>query len=887
MKPRIFPFLAACLILGTAAHAADPLPAVLDVLKEENARLERFTLPNGGVCLLKEDRSAPVVSIQIWFGTGAIHEQEHLGSGLSHAIEHMIFKGTETRGPGDLTKAIDDAGGQINAYTSFDRTVFHTDLPARNWRIGLDVLVDAVANASFPSDEWDREREVIRREIAMGRDDPGRVLSKLLWRTAYRVHPYRFPVIGHEDLFVGLTRDDLHSFSRRHYVTDNMIVVVVGAVDSKAVREALHDTVGAIPRRTRTHVVLPPEPPQLTPRFARERGHYRLARLEWAYHSVRLNDSDAPALDVLAQVVGQGRSSRLNREIRERMKLVNSISAWSYTPREPGLFGISASFAPDDEKAVIAAIEEEVARWRTSRFPRAEIEKARRMLLTSELSDLQSMKGQATSFASGEFYAGSPSFASTYLARVAAVGAKELREVAEKYLRPEKQTLVILSPEEAEEEARDDAPTATRIVVHKRILPSGVPLLVREDHRLPFVYFCVALRGGLLSENVTNNGITQLMSDLLVRGTRKRSRERIATTIDRMGASLSPFAGYNSFGMQGKCLSTDTDAFCELLADCLLNPVFDDEEVERQRALQVAAIDQQHERPFFLAQKALREVLFPGHPYQWHPQGTRERVEALDRDAILDHFQRLVVSGNMVLAVFGDITADRAVDVVQRRFSGIPLARRPAGGPGRPTPTLPQRTEQRQPKEQAILLAGFPGVSVGDSRRDALSIVESALSGLSSDLGLSVRDERGLAYYVGAYQQVGLEPGVFVVYAGTREDAVVEVEDLMRAELARLAGGGLRQEELDRASTKIVADYEMGLQDNLSVSLTCSLDELYGLGYGYSFTTPQRFRSMTLADVQRAAASVLSMDALAISAVLPEAREEEPDDGRQDTGTDQ
>ena len=151
---------------------------MVDLSQRSNSGLRRFVLENGMGVLLKEDHSAPVVAIQVWVGAGSIYEDEHLGCGLSHFVEHMIFKGTPTRSPGDISRQISDVGGDINAYTAHERTVFYVKLPSHGWRAGLDVLSDAVMHASFPEDEWQREQEVILREFAMGRDDPLREHGK-------------------------------------------------------------------------------------------------------------------------------------------------------------------------------------------------------------------------------------------------------------------------------------------------------------------------------------------------------------------------------------------------------------------------------------------------------------------------------------------------------------------------------------------------------------------------------------------------------------------------------------------------------------------------------------------------------------------------------------
>ncbi|MBN1268341.1 MAG: insulinase family protein, partial [Kiritimatiellae bacterium] len=381
--------------LAAAAWAASASP--IETLKASRAEVQRFLLDNGMTCLVKEDHSAPVVAIQVWVGTGSIHEGRHLGAGLSHAFEHMVFKGTPTRPMGAITREISDAGGDINAYTSFDRTVFHAVLPSDHWRVGLEVLADAAMNANFPEEEWAKERQVILREIAMGRDNPDSVLHNLMWATAYTTHPYRHPVIGHEDIFRTITRDDLAGFVRENYVPDNMITVVAGDVDIRGAEAALRETFGAFQRRARPPVILPAEPAQVAPRFARKTGAYEVTRLAWSYPATDLAHPDTPALDVLASIVGAGRSSRLVQELREKQKLVLDIEAWSFTPRYPGLFGISASFEPDKEEAVLTAIQAEIDRWLSEPFSEEEVAKARRMALVSALSGLQTMAGQAGS----------------------------------------------------------------------------------------------------------------------------------------------------------------------------------------------------------------------------------------------------------------------------------------------------------------------------------------------------------------------------------------------------------------------------------------------------------------------------------------------------------
>ncbi len=844
----------------------------LQALEQSNAQVQRFVLDNGMICLVKEDHSAPVAAVQIWVGSGAVHEDEFLGGGLSHFVEHMIFKGTPTRAPGAIMREASDLGGKINAYTAQDRTVFHLTLPARHWSAALDILADAVMHAAFPADEWAREQEVILREMAMGRDNPGRVVSELLWSTAYRVHPYRVPVIGYESVFRARTREDLLSYFHSRYTPDNMIAVITGDVPGPEVAARLRAVFAPFARRARRPVLLPAEPPQLAPRLARQSGAYEVARLSWAYHTVPLSHPDAPALDVLAALVGHGRSSRLVQALREKQKLVYEIDAWSAAPQDPGLFGVDAVFDPAREAEVLQAIQAEVDTWAARRFPQREIAKVRRQVLVSELASLQSMEGQANSLASGEFYAGNPRFAELYLRSINEVTAAQLQAVVRRYLTPENRSLAVLAPETAAPAAAAASAAVVKPPV-KQALTCGVPLIVREDHRLPLVYVCAAVGGGLLTETPATSGITQLASDLLVRGTERRTAEELARRVEQLGASLTPFAGRNSFGLLGSCLAQDAEALLDLFSDGLLNAACPPDEVEKQRTIQLAAIQQQREQPMFIAEEALRQTIHRGHPYQGALEGRTESVKALTPDILRRHLQRHIVRGNLVLAIFGDITPARARLLAERNFKNLRLGTSPIGPLPPAEPQLPASLTLREPRQQTIVLLGFPGLRVADPRSDALALLDEMMSGLSSDLGTEVREKRGLVYYVGASNRPGLEPGMFMLYAGTRAGQEADVVRLMEEQVRRLAEQGPRADEWQRAREQLLAESQMSMQHNAGLAQTCALNELYGLGYDYSLRIEERLNAWPADKIRPVAAELLRADHCARVVVLPAAQE--------------
>src|SRR5947207_4707004 len=312
---------------------------------------QRWTLANGLTLIVQEDRSAPVASVQAWCATGSTTEDKHLGAGLPHILEHMLFKGTKTRSTNQIAQKIQDVGGYINAYTSFDRTVFWIDAPKDGVATALDVLADAMMNSTLPPEEYQKEQEVIRREFAMGMDDPDRMAGLLLFATAYQRHPYRFPVIGDIAIYNQLTQEQVMQYYKTRYVPNNLTFIVVGDVVAEKVRQQLTDLFKAYPEKSLQPVFVPAEPPQLGRREAHEEFPTELTHLSLAWHIPEVTNPDSPALDLLSTLLAHGRSSRLYRRVREEASLAFRIAAFSYTPGDPGLFGIDATLDPKKREA--------------------------------------------------------------------------------------------------------------------------------------------------------------------------------------------------------------------------------------------------------------------------------------------------------------------------------------------------------------------------------------------------------------------------------------------------------------------------------------------------------------------------------------------------------
>ena len=843
----------------------DPIPAMPPGVKIT-------TLDNGLTIIVREDHSAPVVSAQAWCMAGSIHEGKWLGAGMSHVLEHMLFKGTTTRPGSRIDQEVQEAGGYMNAYTSFDRTVFHIDVPNTGAKVAIDILCDIMQNATLPAEEMAKEKQVILREMDMNVDDPGRRASRRLFETAYTKSPYRFTVIGYPDIFNEIQSEDLRAYYREKYAPNNIFYVVAGDVKNEQVLAQIRELYVKTKARAMPSVVLPEEPRQTAPREVIEEAPIELGYFYVVWHIPELRHPDVPVLDVLAALLGHGRSSRLYQAVREEKGLVHSVDAWTYSPGEPGLFGLSATVDADKFGSARDALLIEVEKMKAAPVLADELSKAVKQFVSGTLSVRKTMQGQAQDLGANWLTANDLSFSERYLASVKRVTPADLQRVAREYLTPENRTLYSLLPvgtapkPAAEDEALQELP------VQKFELSNGLRLLVKEDHRLPFVEFRAVFKGGLLAETPDNNGITQMTGKMLLKGTTRRSAEDIAKEIESVGGRIDSYGGNNSFGVNAEVLSGDFAIGLDLLSDVLVNPTFPAFALERERQSQLAGIRAQKDHLLQSAAQAMRRALFGPAGYGLDALGIESSVQKIQGADLKAFHERLARPNNCVLAIYGDIEPAAVRSAVEKAFSNWTPASSavvPTLGSGFATLDSIKRVTETRDKKQAVLIVGFRGTTVHDADRYPLELVQEACSDLGSRLFLRIRDELGLAYYVGAQNFVGLAPGYFAFYVGTSPEqaALVETELLNQAELLRR--DGLTPEELKRAQVKVVGQRKIARQDLGGFAMATALDELYGLGYTHTDTEDALYEAVTLEQVKAVTQKYLKPDALVIAVVKP------------------
>ncbi len=776
----------------------------------------RTVLDNGLTVVTCEDFEADLVTVQVWVRTGSINEGPLLGSGVSHYLEHMLFKGTPTRSASAISNDIQATGGYVNAYTSFDRTVYYTEMPASAFATGVDVLADIVRNSTIDPAEVERERGVILREIAMGEDEPDHQVSQALFQTAFRQHPYRYPVIGLRDRFERLTREDLFQYYRSRYVPEKLTIVIVGAITTADMLAGVREHFGDFSAAAPVDMPIVPERPQFSPRTERLFGDVQLTRGAIAWRIPSLFDPSGPSIDVLASVLGGGQSSILWQRLREELRLVHDIDTFAWNPGETGLFWIGYLCDGDKRDAVESAILKELKRLPRCRDLNKRIERARRQAIVQEINSYKTVSGRAARIGSAEVVVGDLNYPRTYLKRLNSVNVAGVLAAAEAHLIPAGQLTTSLEPQERLIKKRKSASRTGRppaFVEHT--LSNGGRLLLQPFRSYPKVHLSVGVLGGRHYETDATAGVSCLAANLLTKDAGGRAGRKIMESLESHGIDFNDFSGDNAFGFRLEGLSDDLPLMVEAARDALLFADLRDDTLERERTAQIARIDEVQDDVVDLGRLKLRQSFFAGLPWHIDSLGTRDSVAALDRNAVSAYLKQRLVGEGVVVAVTGDFDPDAILEGLDDWFGQLPSGEAPLP-PALPQGTLPGNPgsfEHPLQRKQTVVFQAYPSCGVTDAGGILVaSIARELLSGLSSRLFQRIREELGLAYFVGASATVGLDAGMFALYSGIEKSAMSTVWQEFDAEIQRVRSGGYSDSEFDNCKTRMKAQRLMALQ---------------------------------------------------------------------------
>jgi len=816
-------------------------------------------LPSGLTIAVSEDHSAPVVAIRIIARAGAIYEQEYLGCGISHFVEHVESDGTGKMTKEQIDKFSDEFGGLINAYTTSDHTCYHAVAPSRYFDKVLSLLSHCYTEATFPKEEVETQRGIILNEIAKDLDEPMRLLWRQMMRTMFKKHPIRHPTIGQKELFMRLSRDDLYEYYRRMYVPENTIVVIVGDVDEAQALKKAEVAFKDFSARPFAPIVLPQEPRQLSMRNSVVEMDVNLAYLMLGFRTVPLQHPDLYALDVLAAILGSGKSARMIRNIKDKQCLAQDITVSSWTANYGiGAFLIRAALPHENIDRALGAVHAEIEAVRTATVSEAELQKAKKLIKSGYLLGVDTMEQKARLLGSDILATDEVGFSYRYLDGITSVTSAEVMAVVRKYLNQDQLCVVAIVPKgkgEARAEVKDKV-TSERPLIQKATLPSGLRLLTQQGEKAATVSIDAYFLGGTRYETAENSGVGNLMAPLLLKGTKSRTAEEIALAIDQMGARVSVSSDMNTFHVSLEMLQEDLEQGLELVADIILHPKFDDEEFKRQQKNALAVINRRGDLWYEKPRQMMLSSLYSSHPYRMSKHGTLESVSRLTVDDVWDYYEAYVKPDNVVLSIFGAADSAYAKSLVEKHFSEF------SGKTIRPRVSLdPPLGENIVVSEktswmQAAVFYGFRSCAVSDEDKYALDVLDGVLSGIYSPGGRlhsRLRNSQ-LVYLVHAYNRLGLDPGWFSIYASCLPKNLGQVQKIISEEVVKIGKDLVSDRELTIAKGMCIAAEQVHRRQTASQqSAAACLGELYGLGYDSYLHYEERIAAVTAKDVMRVA----------------------------------
>ncbi len=767
----------------------------------EAANVVRKTLPNGLTVIVKEDHSSPIVAVNVWFGVGSVHETEAM-NGLAHFQEHMVFKGTEKLGVGEIARIVKSAGGNLNAGTSYSYTMYYIVLPSAKFSTALEVQADAMMNSTFDVEEFKKERLVVIDEARMYDDRPESFTFYRTMELGFEKHTYRRPIAGYQPIVEKITRDQLVDFYSNYYRPANATLVVVGDIDTDDALKRIENVYG-VWKDGAVHVNQPPvEPPQTAFRFRAYSGPMDHAYLGAGFHVPSILDTDYPALQMLAELLSSGRSSRFYRNVREKKNLVTSLNADLLAEKWPGFFLIAGSTPPAKWDAACGAIFEEIERFKHERVPEDELEKTRRQVERAMFRELETMEGQASNMGYYQLL-GDYRLADQHREAIKRVTAGAVMEVARKYLHPGNLSLVAYVPNTAtlptEEsvatiiggvlssdggvtdmtgsvatEPTPKTPTTTRPrraageraahAVTRFSLGNGVRVLLKPRPDVPLVSMLTVFPGGGRFEPVGKSGLATLAHRALTKGSAHFTDEQIAAGIEGLGGAIQSASGFDTSAVSIGVLSEFAEDAIDIYRDVLREPAFAADKVEQEKTRLLEERARRRDNPIQFAMDHLFEAMFGDHPYAHPFLGDPAEVAALTATDCAGWYHSLLAPDRAVLSIVGDLTVDRARRIAERLLGDLPAIRAPQ--PRAKAPALPVRPGElvlrRAGIKQAVTFVGFAAPPMMTPPSNAMEVLNGVMTGLGGRLFVELRDKRSLGYMTGSAYNALFERGILL-----------------------------------------------------------------------------------------------------------------------------
>lgn len=831
------------------------------VARERRYAFEQIKLDNGLTVISLEDFSCPIVAVQVWYHVGSKDEDPNR-QGFAHMFEHMMFRGTDRLGTEEHFNFVRRAGGDCNAYTSFDQTVYVNDLPSNQLELALWLESERMAFLKIDQDGFTTERRVVEEERRMGLNQPyGTVLEKLL-AEIFKQHPYRWSTIGNIPHLREATIDELQAFWDKFYVPNNATLVVVGAAKHAEVQTLAKKYFGWIPKCPDVPRIATKEPDQKEARsvtIPEEKGP--LPILGVLYRTVPDNHPDQRALQILMGVLGGGESSRLYVDAVKEKKIAQVAMAGAFGMEQDGLAGAGGVLLPmvGKKKELMQTIKRHIKEITDQPITEAELNKMKNQMRRGEIEGALTVSGKASQLGQYAVLWGDAEEINRQLVEIDKVSIEDVQRVAKSYLKKERRLSVLIEPSvggmlksvfgggydegTAEEKttaqttqggenrvAKRTGPKAAAIrpkespekppvaklledypetPSSEKTLPSGLKVVVVSNREVPMVWARLGFKSGAWTEDKPGTAVTTM--GMLTKGTKTRTAKQLAETLESNAIELNGSAGMDTAMVSASAMLPQLDLAMELLLDVIQNPVFPQDEFDILQQQRKMGLMVQVKTPEYLANRELRQQMFGKHPYARTEDGELEDLDKIKTDDLKTWWAKHLRPDNAVMYIAGDIEADKAFALVEKHLAGWKVEGK---FEPRSLPPVPQKEKthvyivDRPGSVQSQIRVGHLGITRADKDYFASRVLGQIFGGsFNSRLNKAIRVEKGLTYGAGGGFNPARFAGTFGASTFTKTPSTADAVRTILGEIDKIRSEPVTSEELSDTKTYITGSF--------------------------------------------------------------------------------
>lgn len=868
---RMLTFVAAALALVACATSSAPQSGS-GALEVAPLQYTMRTLSNGLRVYSMPNANTANVSVQVWYDVGSVDDPEGR-SGFAHLFEHIMFQSTRNMAGNYFDRLTEDVGGYNNASTYDDFTNYYEVVPANHLRRVLWAEADRMGSLVVNEAGFESERDVVKEELRQRvlASPYGRLFYLYLPQVNYTVHPYARPGIGSIEDLDAATVEDVRAFHATYYRPDNAILVVSGNFNQAQLDAWVDEYFGDIERPNRPIPRdYPEEPVRTEPReFTVYAPNVPLPAVMLSYPQPASTHPDIPTLMVIDAILANGQSSRLYQSLVYDQQVATSVFTNLEATQDPGTYSLFAILSGGQTADVgLASLRAEVARMRDGPVTQAELDEAKNEIVTATIQGRETAEGRADELADSVIRYGDADYADRLLAAIQRTTAADIQRVARSIFNEDRRAVVRYLPEEegaagdtittsplvraraldipqseitvftlASESEREQPPAAGTPVnaripaASQRTLSNGLRVIVAPNRALPLISADLRVASGAATDPRGGAGLASMTADLLTRGTTSRSATEIARQIESLGAAISSGAGVDSSAVSMQTRSDRADDAFTVFADVVRNPAFAQEELDRARQEALDGLQVALSEPGPIASFAMTRAIYGETPYGGVASETS--ITGISRDAMGSFHQTYWRPDNAVLVITGDVSADEGFAIAERYFGS--WARPAAPMPARPDASAyaaPARTivVDLPDTGQAAVLMGLRGVSRTDADFFPLLVANNVLGGgYSARLNTEIRIRRGLSYGAGASLSARAAPGPIIASAQTRNDAAVQVYELISAEIERIGDAIVPETELTARKAVLIGSFGRAVETTAGLAGQISTLALYGL----------------------------------------------------------